>query len=129
MADGKQYETILVEVCEGVGLITLNRPQALNALNAQVMGDVLAALADCDANADVGCVVITGSQKAFAAGGARARAFAFARAALRGVARARAGVSAAPAAPCTHVIYELRTLPWCTRRNIARWSSIRRRGA
>lgn len=68
MADIQQYETILVETGDGVGLVTLNRPQALNALNAQVMRDVLAALAALDADPDIGCMVITGSPKAFAAG-------------------------------------------------------------
>lgn len=68
MGDSRQYETILVEARDAVGLITLDRPQALNALNQQMMRDVLAALADFDAAANVGCIVITGSQKAFAAG-------------------------------------------------------------
>ncbi len=62
------YETILVEKRGGVGLITLNRPQALNALNTQVMWDVTGALAMLDLDAEIGCMVITGSQKAFAAG-------------------------------------------------------------
>ncbi len=62
------YETILVETRGKVGLITLNRPKALNALSTQVQADVLAALADFDANARIGCIVITGSEKAFAAG-------------------------------------------------------------
>ena len=62
------YETILVETRDRVTLITLNRPKALNALNAQVLADLLAALADFDADASQGCAVITGSEKAFAAG-------------------------------------------------------------
>lgn len=63
------YETILVEPrADGVTLITLNRPQALNALNAQVLADLLAALAAFDADPGQGCAVITGSEKAFAAG-------------------------------------------------------------
>ena len=62
------YETILVETRDGVGLITLNRPQALNALNMQVMFDVTNALAALDLDDGIGCIVITGSQKAFAAG-------------------------------------------------------------
>jgi enoyl-CoA hydratase len=62
------YETILVEKRDRVTLITLNRPKALNALNAQVLADLLAALAAFDADASQGCAVITGSEKAFAAG-------------------------------------------------------------
>lgn len=62
------YQTLLVEQRGPVTLITLNRPQALNALNAQVLDDLLAALADFDADAAQGCAVLTGSAKAFAAG-------------------------------------------------------------
>ena len=62
------YATILVERRERVTLITLNRPEALNALNAQVLDDLLAALADFDADDGQGCAVLTGSAKAFAAG-------------------------------------------------------------
>jgi enoyl-CoA hydratase len=67
MADNK-YETILVEREERVGLITLNRPQALNALNSQVMIEVTTAATEFDNDPDVGAIVITGSAKAFAAG-------------------------------------------------------------
>jgi len=64
-----EYETILVERREGgVTLITLNRPQALNALNNQVLGELVAALQAFDADASQGCAVLTGSEKAFAAG-------------------------------------------------------------
>ena len=63
-----EYETILVEQRGPVTLITLNRPQALNALNAQVLADLLAALAAFDADDGQGCAVLTGSEKAFAAG-------------------------------------------------------------
>lgn len=62
------YETILVEMRGPVTLITLNRPQALNALNAQVLAELIEALAAFDADAGQGCAVITGSEKAFAAG-------------------------------------------------------------
>lgn len=62
------YETILVEASDGVGLVTLNRPQALNALNEQMMRDVIAALNVFDSDPEIGAIVITGSQKAFAAG-------------------------------------------------------------
>ena len=62
------YETVLIERQGRVGLITLNRPKALNALNAQVMKDVTAAAAEFDKDKEIGCIVITGSEKAFAAG-------------------------------------------------------------
>ncbi len=62
------YETILVEQRERVTLITLNRPQALNALNSQVLAELLDATRALDADAGQGCAVITGSAKAFAAG-------------------------------------------------------------
>ncbi|WP_336071717.1 enoyl-CoA hydratase [Nitratireductor rhodophyticola] len=62
------YETILVETRERVGLITLNRPKALNALNSQVLEEVVGALAAFDENPRIGAIVITGSEKAFAAG-------------------------------------------------------------
>ncbi len=62
------YETILVETKGKVGLITLNRPQALNALNGQLIGEINQALDDYARDAGIGCVVITGSEKAFAAG-------------------------------------------------------------
>jgi enoyl-CoA hydratase len=62
------YETIIVETRGKVGLITLNRPQALNALNAALLGEVNRALDGFEADADIGCIVITGSEKAFAAG-------------------------------------------------------------
>ena len=62
------YETILVSRSERVGTITLNRPEALNALNSQVMSEVTAAAAEFDADAGIGAIIITGSAKAFAAG-------------------------------------------------------------
>ncbi len=62
------YETLLVEQRGAVTLITLNRPQALNALNSQVLADLIAALAAYDADPAQGCAVLTGSEKAFAAG-------------------------------------------------------------
>ena len=65
MAD---YDTILVERRDAVTLVTLNRPQALNALNSQVLADLLAAFAAFDADPSQGCAVLTGSAKAFAAG-------------------------------------------------------------
>ncbi|MDQ4419469.1 enoyl-CoA hydratase-related protein [Sphingobium sp. DEHP117] len=62
------YETLLVEQRGAVTLITLNRPQALNALNTQVLADMKAALAAYDADPTQHCAVVTGSEKAFAAG-------------------------------------------------------------
>ncbi|GLS31594.1 enoyl-CoA hydratase [Mesorhizobium albiziae] len=62
------YETIIVETRSKVGLVTLNRPKALNALNSQVLGEIVAALQAFDANMELGAIVITGSEKAFAAG-------------------------------------------------------------
>ena len=63
-----QFETILLEKNNGVGLITLNRPQALNALNSTIIKDLNLALDDLDRDPTIGCMVITGSEKAFAAG-------------------------------------------------------------
>lgn len=63
------YETIIAERREGgVGLVILNRPDALNALNRQMIVELAAALDDYEADVNVGCIVITGSEKAFAAG-------------------------------------------------------------
>jgi len=62
------YETILVSRSERVGTITLNRPEALNALNSLVMAEVTSAAAEFDADAGIGAIIITGSAKAFAAG-------------------------------------------------------------
>ena len=62
------YENILVEKRDAVGLITLNRPDALNALSSPLMADMTAALDDFEADDNIGAVVITGSNKAFAAG-------------------------------------------------------------
>ena len=62
------YENILVETRGRVGLITLNRPKALNALNDALMDELGDALAKFDADENIGCMVITGSDRAFAAG-------------------------------------------------------------
>lgn len=62
------FETILVETRGRVGWITLNRPEALNALNSQVMRDVVAAAEEFDADDSIGAIVVTGSERAFAAG-------------------------------------------------------------
>ncbi|MGD9620109.1 MAG: enoyl-CoA hydratase [Mycolicibacterium sp.] len=62
------FETILVS-CEGrVATITLNRPKALNALNSQVMSEVTTAAAELDGDPGVGAIILTGNEKAFAAG-------------------------------------------------------------
>ncbi|MDX5410650.1 MAG: enoyl-CoA hydratase [Thauera sp.] len=62
------FEMIIAEKRGRVGLITLNRPKALNALNDQVVNEITAALNDFEADDGIGAIVITGSEKAFAAG-------------------------------------------------------------
>ncbi len=62
------YECILTEIDGAVGVITLNRPDALNAFNNQLMDEVTDAVIKLDADDAVGCLIITGSEKAFAAG-------------------------------------------------------------
>lgn len=62
------YENILVETRGAVGLITLNRPKALNALNSDLMRELAAAIDAFEADPGVLCMVLTGSEKAFAAG-------------------------------------------------------------
>ncbi len=62
------YENILIETHGKVALIRLNRPKALNALNDRLMDELGHALLQFDADEDVGCIVIAGSEKAFAAG-------------------------------------------------------------
>jgi enoyl-CoA hydratase len=68
MGKSMAFETIIVEINDHVALIKLNRPDALNALNQQLLGELCTALEEADANEKVRCVVITGSEKAFAAG-------------------------------------------------------------
>lgn len=63
-----EYDTILVETHHRVGLVQLNRPQALNALNNQLIGELMEALTVLDGDVSVGAVVITGDERAFAAG-------------------------------------------------------------
>ncbi|KQU61725.1 enoyl-CoA hydratase [Sphingomonas sp. Leaf339] len=63
-----KYDTLIVEHRGAVTLVTLNRPQALNALNGQILTDLLAAMAAYDADPGQRCAIITGSPKAFAAG-------------------------------------------------------------
>ncbi len=62
------YETIIVDVENHVALVTLNRPDALNALNDQLMSELAEALKAAQENEKVRCIIITGSEKAFAAG-------------------------------------------------------------
>ncbi len=62
------YETIIVEVEEHIGLIRLNRPEALNALNSAVLDELAAAITEMDASNRVRAIIVTGSEKAFAAG-------------------------------------------------------------
>lgn len=62
------YENILVETRGNVGMITLNRPDALNALNSALIEDLYQALVAFEADDNIGCLVLTGSEKAFAAG-------------------------------------------------------------
>lgn len=62
------FETIIVETRDKVGLIAFNRPKALNALNQQMMDELAQALDSFEADDKIGCIVLTGSDKAFAAG-------------------------------------------------------------
>jgi enoyl-CoA hydratase len=62
------YTTILTEVHDRVGLARLNRPEALNALNHTLMSELMDALAAFDADENIGAIVVTGSERAFAAG-------------------------------------------------------------
>jgi enoyl-CoA hydratase len=62
------YETIIVEVEEHIGLIRLNRPEALNALNGQILDELAEAITEMDGSNRVRAIIVTGSEKAFAAG-------------------------------------------------------------
>ncbi|MBN2906210.1 MAG: enoyl-CoA hydratase [Rhodobacteraceae bacterium] len=62
------YKTLIVEIEDHVALIRLNRPEALNALNSELMTELADAVTQANANDKVRCVVLTGSEKAFAAG-------------------------------------------------------------
>ncbi|WP_296579058.1 enoyl-CoA hydratase [Phreatobacter sp.] len=62
------YETLIVETRGKVGLITLNRPKALNALNSQLIGELNVVLDGFEKDPAIACIVVTGSEKAFAAG-------------------------------------------------------------
>lgn len=63
-----EYQNIIVEIKEKIGVITLNRPKALNALNDQLMDELGFAMNAFDQDEGIGCIIITGSEKAFAAG-------------------------------------------------------------
>ena len=65
MAD---YETVLTERHGRVGIVTMNRPKALNALNRQLVDDIVAALRAFDDDDGIGSMILTGSERAFAAG-------------------------------------------------------------
>jgi enoyl-CoA hydratase len=62
------FESILTETRGPIGLITFNRPHALNALNSQMVAELNSALDDFDSNENICCIILTGSEKAFAAG-------------------------------------------------------------
>ena len=62
------YETIIVEIEDHISVITLNRPDALNALNDQLLDELCSALIEAQRNDKVRCIILTGSEKAFAAG-------------------------------------------------------------
>ena len=62
------YETLIVEIEDYTALVRLNRPDALNALNSKLMRELAAAVSAADANDKIRCIVLTGSEKAFAAG-------------------------------------------------------------
>jgi enoyl-CoA hydratase len=68
MSDASTYTNILVERQGAVGIVRLNRPQALNALNAELIREVGAALDDLEGDTAIGAIILTGSEKAFAAG-------------------------------------------------------------
>jgi len=62
------YQNILTKIEGHVGVITLNRPKALNALNSELLSELIGVLEEWDRGIDVRCIVITGSDRAFAAG-------------------------------------------------------------
>jgi enoyl-CoA hydratase/carnithine racemase len=64
----REYQLLLTDIIDRVGLITLNRPKSYNALNPQILEELMDALSDFDRTQEIGAMVITGSEKAFAAG-------------------------------------------------------------
>ncbi len=63
------YEHILVEKEDGVAILTMNRPDKLNAMNRKLSAELRDAVKAADADDDIGCIVITGAGRAFSAGG------------------------------------------------------------
>jgi enoyl-CoA hydratase len=68
MSQDRIYQNILVERRGAIGIVTLNRPQSLNALNAALIGELAAAIDDFESDAAIGAIVLTGNDRAFAAG-------------------------------------------------------------
>ena len=68
MTNGKRYENILTWAEDRVGIVQLNRPKVLNALNRETMAEIIDALRAFDGQDDIGCMVVTGNERAFAAG-------------------------------------------------------------
>lgn len=68
MVSNSAFENILTRQEGAVGIVQINRPKVLNALNQETMGEIVKALVDFDASDDIGCIVITGNERAFAAG-------------------------------------------------------------
>ena len=64
----KQYGTLMVEEKDGIAIVTVNRPEALNAINASVMDDLLIVFASLKIKEEIGVVILTGEGKAFVAG-------------------------------------------------------------
>ncbi len=62
------FKTIIVEVDDHIATIRLNRPDAMNAINAEMLGELASAVAEAEANEKVRCIILTGNEKAFAAG-------------------------------------------------------------
>ncbi len=63
-----KFETIVMEINENIMIVTINRPKTLNALNSKIAEETIYALQEADKNDKIGCMIITGSEKAFAAG-------------------------------------------------------------
>ena len=68
MSEESSYQNILIRSDGRVGIVQLNRPKVLNALNAEIMGETIDALELFDASEEIGCIVVTGNERAFAAG-------------------------------------------------------------
>lgn len=67
-SENNKYETVLIEVFERVGVVRLNRPEALNALNNTLIKELMEALTEFDEDASIGAMLVTGNERAFAAG-------------------------------------------------------------